>query len=69
MFYNISDISKITQIPYSTLRRWVLAHNVSATTSVSGKKLVSEEGLEQIRSMAAYYEKIKELQKIRFGRH
>ena len=67
MCYSIQDASKILQVPYSSVRRWVTRHNISATTGITGKTYITEEGLEELRTIASVKNQIKEIVRQRFN--
>ena len=66
MCYSVQDASKILQVPYSSVRRWVTRHNISATTGITGKTYITEEGLEELRTIASVKNQIKEIVRQRF---
>lgn len=68
MYYSIQEASKILSVPYSSVARWVIRHNVSATTSISGKIRIGEEGLEELRSIASVKQQIRKIEEQRFGK-
>ena len=68
MCYSVQEASKILRVPYSSVRRWVFRHNISATTGVTGKVYITEEGLEELRSIAAVKNQIKEIVALRFAK-
>ena len=66
MCYSIQEASKILKVPYSSVRRWVSRHNISATTGITGKTYITEEGLEEGRSSVSVKNQIKEIVRQRF---
>ena len=66
MCYSIQEASKILKVPYSSVRRWVSRHNISATTGITGKTYITEEGLEELRSIVSVKNQIKEIVRQRF---
>ena len=68
MCYSVQEASKILKVPYSSVRRWVSRHNISATMGITGKMYITEEGLEELRSIASVKQQIKDIEIIRFGR-
>ena len=68
MYYNVQEISKILQVPYSTVKRWLERHQISTTTNISGKIRSGEEGLEELRSIALVKQQIREIEELRFGK-
>ena len=67
MCYSIQEASKILKVPYSSVRRWVSRHNISATTGITGKTYITEEGLEELRSIVSVKNQIKEIVRQRFN--
>ena len=67
MCYSVQDASKILQVPYSSVRRWVTRHNISATMGITGKTYITEEGLEELRTIASVKNQIKEIVRQRFN--
>ena len=67
MCYSIQDASKILQVPYSSVRRWVSRHNISATMGITGKMYITEEGLEELRSIVSVKNQINEIVRQRFN--
>ena len=67
MCYSIQEASKILKVPYSSVRRWVSRHNISATMGITGKTYITEEGLEELRTIASVKNQIKEIVRQRFN--
>ena len=67
MCYSVQEASKILQVPYSSVRRWVTRHNISATTGITGKTYITEEGLEELRTIVSVKNQIKEIVGQRFN--
>ena len=67
MCYSVQEASKILQVPYSSVRRWVTRHNISATTGITGKTYITEEGLEELRTIVSVKNQIKEIVRQRFN--
>ena len=65
MCYSVQEASKILQVPYSSVRRWLTRHNISATTGITGKTYITEEGLEELRTIVSVKNQIKEIVKQR----
>ena len=66
MCYSVQEASRILKVPYSSVRRWVARHNISATTGITGKTYITEEGLEELRSIVSVKNQIKEIVRQRF---
>ena len=66
MCYSVQEASKLLKVPYSSVRRWVSRHNISATTGITGKTYITEEGLEELRSIVSVKNQIKEIVRQRF---
>ena len=67
MCYSVQEASKLLKVPYSSVRRWVSRHNISATTGITGKTYITEEGLEELRSIVSVKNQIKEIVRQRFN--
>ena len=67
MCYSVQDASKILRVPYSSIRRWITRHNISSTTGITGKTYITEEGLEELRSIVSVKNQIKEIVRQRFN--
>ena len=67
MCYSVQEASRILKVPYSSVRRWVSRHNISATTGITGKTYITEEGLEELRSIVSVKNQIKEIVRQRFN--
>ena len=67
MCYSVQEASRILKVPYSSVRRWVARHNISATTGITGKTYITEEGLEELRSIVSVKNQIKEIVRQRFN--
>jgi virulence-associated protein VapD len=67
MGYSVQEASKILRMPYSSIRRWVSRHNVSVTTGITGKVYITEEGMEELRTIVSIKNQIKEIVRQRFN--
>jgi transposase len=67
MGYSVQEASLILRVPYSTVRRWLVRHNISTTNSITNKPRITEEGLEELRSISAVKNQIKEIVALRFA--
>ena len=67
MCYSVQEASRILKVPYSSVRRWVSRHNISATMGITGKMYITEEGLEELRSIVSVKNQIKEIVRQRFN--
>jgi len=54
------------KVKETTLRRWLAKFNISVSVSPYGKVLVTEEGIEELRSIVSVKNQIKELEQMRF---
>ena len=63
MCYSVQEASKLLKVPYSSVRRWVSKHNLSATTGITGKTYITEDGMETLRTIVKIKRQIKAIEK------
>ena len=54
------------EVPYSTLRMWLLRHKISVVTGATGMVRITDKGLEELRNIALVKQQIHEIEELRF---
>lgn len=66
MWHTVNDVGRMLEVKETTLRRWLTKFNVSVSVNQYGTVLVTEEGVEELRSIISVKNQIKELEELRF---
>ena len=66
LYYTVNDVGRMLKVKETTLRRWLEKYKVTVSVSEYGTVLVTEEGLEELRSIVSVKNQIKELEQMRF---
>lgn len=63
MGYSVQEASKVLKVPYSSVRRWVSRHNISVTTGITGKTYITQDGMEELKTIVTIKRQIKAIEK------
>lgn len=61
--YSIQEISRLLKVPYSNIVRWLHKYSVSVVTGPTGKLRVTEMGLDELQSILAAKQQIKDIER------